>query len=210
MKSDSPSVLAVLILVTSALGCVTAKAIDPVQCTRGDFRDPVVRNDPRLQKVMNYLEQDWLADAVRCTAGDYVFLGPVDASRHQYFVLRGDRPEVIRLSDHDITVMDGYFIHANIRDRDKDGHSDTVSYSTWRYAGDRYVDAVDWNLDGQPDVRTTEAEDGSNVTEAWVDGRWQVVILKDGLRLASDPKTRLKRGEDGSFMPAEPTDTPAP
>jgi hypothetical protein len=106
--------------------------------------------------------------------------------------------------------MDGNFIHVSVTDRDKDGHSDTLNYSTWRHAGDRYADAIDWNLDGQPDFRTTETPDGSNRKEAWVGDRWQAVLLDDGLRLVSDPETRLNRADDGSFLPVELTETPLP
>lgn len=195
--------ITVLVLVP---GCVAGTGSADFACTLGDFTAVVAGNDPQRQRVLSeVLEQDWLGDAVQCEAGAYTLLAPRDRSRNQYILLRdGSLPEVVRLGAENVGVMDDYYLHVTLTDRNKDGHADSVGYSTWRYHGDLYVDAEDFNLDGQPDRRSTETEDGGTKREAWVNDRWQEIIFENGLRLAEAPETRLRRASDGTFEIGEP------
>ena len=198
----------ILITLLAFVACCRAGTRgDEFTGTQGDFTAMVAGNDSRMKDVLDHVDQDWLADSVLCKAGAYTLLAPRDRTRNQYLLLRvgAELPEVLRLGSDNVVVMDGYSLHATLIDSNKDGHADTVGYSTWHYGGDRYVNAEDFNLHGQPDLRHTETADGGTRREAWVNSKWNEVILKNGFRLAASPETRLRKANDGSFEIADTT-----
>ncbi len=71
----------------------------------------------------------------------------------------------------------------NLSDFDGDGVYDRLSYSAFDQDGKLTVDVADFNLDGQPDLRTVY-DDSKSKVYAWIGDRWQRVEKRGHKRCA--------------------------
>ena len=147
----------------------------------------------------------WTEDAVLCEVGDLIFVAPADGSNDGFMVFDGDL-RVLR-DQSSLAVQDSFDLHTYLNDRNDDGHFDIISYGTWKYQGERHLYAMDWNIDGQPDYRGIELEDGSGLREAWVEGGWRKIGLEDGMHLLDEPQRKVRKDAEGNLVVVEePTD----
>ena len=176
-------------------------AMCPIKCERVDLTKGGPQISPEILKLGGL---DWMKDAYICTSGEKSFAVPIDASREDYVLVVKGKEEVLRGQDNHLFVFDEYYLHVGLYDSNHDGHFDSLDYSTWK-AKNHYVNATDWNLDGQPDWRSMERPDGSIRNEVWLTDRWREITVKEGMWLTDDPGTRVKKGADGTFVaiPAE-------
>ena len=186
-------IIVVLAVVSSCAGCFLLPT-EEFSCVRGDMTVAL----PQMQDEFVDKHAQWMNDAVVCTINDIALVAPADPSSSAYYVLRHGEYESGR-HDNMVVVMDGSYLHLFAADHDNDGHFDSVSYDTWENEFG-YTSAEDWNLDGQADLRTTRAADGSLKREAWVNGRWMEYVIDRGFRLADDTTRRLKKGENGVWL----------
>src|SRR5262245_39728407 len=166
-----------LTLAVLATLCCARAAESPVKCEIVDL----TKGDPQLSpEILKFGGMDWMKDAYVCTSGDKSFAVPIDTSRADYAVVVKGREQVLRGRDNHLFVFDGYYLHVGLYDNKHAGHFDALNYTTWK-AKNHYIDATDYNLDGQPDWRTLEQPDGSLRDEVWLTDRWHQVIVKDGM-----------------------------
>jgi hypothetical protein len=151
------------------------------------------------EAFVDAIGEGWLVDAFVCKVGDLVFVAPADRAKAAYWVVQQSGGSVIRLASGDLAVDDAPNLHVRVSDRNQDGHFDSVSYSTWKWKGDRYLSAEDWNLDGQVDVRSLEQPGGSTVHQGWAGGGWQEYSMSPGWPLVSDATKRLERNALGEL-----------
>ena len=141
--------------------------------------------------------EEWLNDAIVCQVNDYVFFAPADPSVDSYIVQVNGEIQFQRSSNPATALlMDANYLHLFARDDDGDGHFDDMSYETWVPG---YVSARDWNLDGQPDLRTLRNDGEAMVRQAWLNGEWTEYVIDHGFRLAEDREAVIRKQDDGSW-----------
>lgn len=186
----------VWVVAVMLLGCRAPTLDKATTCSRADMTAFMPADHAR---AMDKLGAEWFKDAVVCKVGEVLFVSPADPARTDYIVIRNAAPEVVRLNDGTFGVLDGKHLQVNLLDSDRDGHFDGLVYDTWKWNGDRYLSATDWNADGQIDVRTTELPDRTLKNEGWASGAWHQFRFEGGMRLVSDPSRRLGRNEAGEL-----------
>src|SRR6185503_5096876 len=65
-----------MVLLLTAAGCAVGSGGEEARCTPGDFTSVVYGTDPKMKELLKTQDEAWLADAIQCKAGGYVFLVP--------------------------------------------------------------------------------------------------------------------------------------
>jgi hypothetical protein len=141
---------------------------------------------------------DWAKDVYVCTIRDFLFVLPVQPSVDG-FQLSSQRTGINILGEQEDVFLTGqHGVDVFLRDMDQDGRFDRIEYTSCK--SNACTSAEDSNLDGQPDTRTRPGDAGTVIHEAWVEGRWQQVVLNTtGLRLFDHPSQRLLKNDHGDY-----------
>ncbi len=192
MRRSTLLVIATVLPLCFVTGCFE---VSEPHCVRTDLTQLA----PPPFRGEDYPGPEWFHDAMVCSIGNYQFATPADGSTDAYMVLREDSGEVYRSDASSISIMENFDLILSIDDTDNDGVSDRMSYDNRRYDGDRRLSVIDFNIDGQPDLRTLELPDGSKRHDVWAENTWHHVNFK-GLTLVADPTRRARLADDGTFV----------
>jgi len=134
--------------------------------------------------ILQLLGGDWIKKAKICDLGFYKIAAPSDGRSNTFFIWTEKGPFLIFEDGFGLNLFspqlqgDSSEVLLTLQDRDKNGLFHKISYKTLDDKGLLSGEVVDFNMDGQPDLKLLLT--GDKKAEIWLNGRWHDLGIKDG------------------------------
>jgi len=148
--------------------------------------DMTVRLSEQQKKEMEALGAGWIKKAKVCNLGGYMVAAPVDGSKGNLFIWKGDQRVILIQEGFGVNVYEpvagprnGLPV-VNLQDWDHDGLFDRLFYRVLDKDGNIKVELFDLDLDGVTETKFIHVQKDKIEVHAWIEERWYKVEKREG------------------------------